>query len=157
MLCHRCQHTLWTASVSQKGRPPIPASLLDPPVLAGQRELERFPVESLRGYVSSITHEGAFIDVGAEVEGWVHVSLLSDEYVRDPFTFLTVGEEVQTIVTSIVNTAVGNLASRSASTSGVAPLPSRQASSRLYLSMAPSKMRLRPQRPADKEVEAIGT
>ena len=32
--------------------------------------------------------------MGAEVEGWVHVSLLSDEYVRDPFTFLTVGEEV---------------------------------------------------------------
>ena len=50
---------------------------------------------SLEGVVRRITTFGAFVDVGGEQLGLVHISALADKFVRDPNELLSVGERVQ--------------------------------------------------------------
>jgi len=47
------------------------------------------------GSVKRLENFGAFIDIGAEREGLVHISELSHNYVKHPSEVLTVGDEVQ--------------------------------------------------------------
>jgi len=47
------------------------------------------------GTVKRLENFGAFIDIGAEREGLVHISELSHNYVKHPSEVLTVGGEVQ--------------------------------------------------------------
>ncbi|MEZ4590259.1 MAG: S1 RNA-binding domain-containing protein [Chloroflexota bacterium] len=47
------------------------------------------------GTVKRLENFGAFIDIGAEREGLVHISELSHNYVKHPSEVLTVGDEVQ--------------------------------------------------------------
>ena len=49
-----------------------------------------------------VRHEnfGAFIDIGAEKEGLVHISEISHDYIRHPSQAIAVGEEVQVKVLS---------------------------------------------------------
>eukprot|EP00435_Cladocopium_sp_Y103_P035833 s266_g9.t1 len=144
-LCQR-EQSLHTAKVAEEARPAIPANLLEPPPVAAKTALRRFPVEELflgqqlTGYVSSISNEGVFVDVGAETEGWVHIAALSDDFVEDPFAAVQIGDEVQAVVTSI-------MPNRKATTAfpedvGLTPVPSQDSRSLLYLSMA-SKTSLR--------------
>ena len=55
-------------------------------VLRGQKQPRK-------GVVTSVAEEGVFVDIGAEAEGWVHISLLSDSFVDDPFEVVQVGDE----------------------------------------------------------------
>jgi len=48
-----------------------------------------------QGTVTRIEGYGAFIDIGAERPGMVHVSELADGYVQSPSDVVTVGEEVE--------------------------------------------------------------
>jgi len=50
---------------------------------------------SLEGVVRRITSFGAFVDVGAEQHGLVHISALADKFVQDPHQLLSVGDVVQ--------------------------------------------------------------
>jgi small subunit ribosomal protein S1 len=47
------------------------------------------------GTVSRLENFGAFIDIGAEREGLVHISELSHDYVKSPQEVVSVGDEVQ--------------------------------------------------------------
>jgi small subunit ribosomal protein S1 len=47
------------------------------------------------GTVSRLENFGAFIDIGAEREGLVHISELSHDYVKSPQEVVNVGDEVQ--------------------------------------------------------------
>jgi ribosomal protein S1 len=47
------------------------------------------------GKVSRLENFGAFIDIGAEREGLVHISELSHDFVRHPREVIAVGDEVQ--------------------------------------------------------------
>ena len=47
------------------------------------------------GTVTRLENFGAFINIGAEREGLVHISELSHDYVKHPSEVLTVGDEVQ--------------------------------------------------------------
>jgi small subunit ribosomal protein S1 len=47
------------------------------------------------GAVSRLENFGAFIDIGAEREGLVHISELSHDYVKSPQEVVNVGDEVQ--------------------------------------------------------------
>lgn len=47
------------------------------------------------GVVTRLENYGAFIDIGAEKEGLVHISEISHEYVKHPSQVLQVGDEVQ--------------------------------------------------------------
>ncbi len=47
------------------------------------------------GTVTRLENYGAFVDIGAEREGLVHISEISHDYVKDPSEQLSVGDEVQ--------------------------------------------------------------
>lgn len=54
--------------------------------------------QTYTGTITRLENYGAFIDVGAEREGLVHISEISHDYVKHPSDLLTVGDEVQVLV-----------------------------------------------------------
>jgi uncharacterized protein len=55
----------------------------------------------LPGIVTNVTAFGAFVDVGVHQDGLVHVSQLSDAFVRDPSEVVKVGQRVQVTVVEV--------------------------------------------------------
>ncbi len=55
----------------------------------------------LPGIVTNVTAFGAFVDVGVHQDGLVHVSHLSDNFVRDPSEVVKVGQKVQVTVMEV--------------------------------------------------------
>lgn len=66
------------------------------PLLVEWRELR--PGVSLRGKVVKVEKFGAFVDVGAERPGLVHVSEMSRDYVSTPDDVVKVGDQVDVVV-----------------------------------------------------------
>ena len=75
-------------------------------LLENQREqrehlLEKITVgERLQGTVASIVSFGAFVDLGG-LDGLIHVSELSWKHIRHPSEVVSVGDEVDVIVTEV--------------------------------------------------------
>ena len=44
--------------------------------------------------MTNITNFGAFVDIGVKDSGLVHVSHLSDKFVRDPMEVVSLGQQV---------------------------------------------------------------
>ena len=59
------------------------------------------PGMELNGVVTNITNFGAFVDVGVHQDGLVHISAMSDTYVKNPADFLKVGQKVKVWVLEI--------------------------------------------------------
>ncbi|XP_010937186.1 polyprotein of EF-Ts, chloroplastic [Elaeis guineensis] len=78
-----------TSTAKSKRPRPVRKSEM-PPV----KDEELVPGASFKGKVRSIQPFGAFVDFGAFTNGLVHVSRLSDEYVKDVASFVSVGQEV---------------------------------------------------------------
>ncbi|XP_041006683.1 polyprotein of EF-Ts, chloroplastic isoform X2 [Juglans microcarpa x Juglans regia] len=74
---------------SQRPRPVRKSEM--PPV----KDEELVPGAAFTGKVRSIQPFGAFVDFGAFTDGLVHVSRLSDSYVKDVGSIVSVGQEVQ--------------------------------------------------------------
>ena len=55
----------------------------------------------VKGKVTGITNFGAFVDIGNNTTGLVHISEISDKYVKDIHDILTVGDEVTVKVMSV--------------------------------------------------------
>ncbi len=55
----------------------------------------------LPGVVTNVTAFGAFVDVGVHVDGLVHVSQLSDRFVKDPSQVVKVQQRVEARVVSV--------------------------------------------------------
>ena len=55
----------------------------------------------LPGIVTNVTAFGAFVDIGVHQDGLVHVSQLSDNYVRDAAEVVKVGQRVQVTVVEV--------------------------------------------------------
>lgn len=53
------------------------------------------PGMMVTGKVVRIANFGAFVNIGARTDGLVHVSEMSDEFVRNPADVVSVGDEVQ--------------------------------------------------------------
>lgn len=53
------------------------------------------------GVVTNITNFGCFVDMGIKVKGLVHVSQLSDKFVRDPATVVSIGQRVRVKVLEV--------------------------------------------------------
>ena len=51
--------------------------------------------------VTNITNFGAFVDVGVHQDGLVHISAMSDTYIKNPADFLKVGQKVKVWVLEI--------------------------------------------------------
>lgn len=59
------------------------------------------PGMKLPGIVTNVTAFGAFVDVGVHQDGLVHVSQLSDHFVRDASEVVKVGQKVQVTVVEV--------------------------------------------------------
>ncbi|KAI3714649.1 hypothetical protein L6452_21607 [Arctium lappa] len=77
------------AKSKQRSRPVRKSEM--PPV----KDEELVPGASFTGKVRSIQPFGAFVDFGAFTDGLVHVSRLSDGYVKDVANVVSVGQEVK--------------------------------------------------------------
>ena len=55
----------------------------------------------LTGTVRNVVDFGAFVDIGVGQDGLVHISELSDKYVRRPMDVVSVGEQVKVRVINI--------------------------------------------------------
>lgn len=55
----------------------------------------------LPGVVTNVTAFGAFVDIGVHQDGLVHISHLSDQFVKDPATVVSVGQKVNITVTEV--------------------------------------------------------
>ena len=55
----------------------------------------------LPGIVTNVTAFGAFVDVGVHQDGLVHISQLSDQFVRDPNEVVKVGQKVHVTVMEV--------------------------------------------------------
>lgn len=55
----------------------------------------------LEGVVTNVTNFGAFVDVGVHQDGLVHISELSNRYIRDPNDVVKVGQIVKVKVLSV--------------------------------------------------------
>ncbi len=63
--------------------------------------------EKVQGKVSGITNFGAFIDLGDHKTGLVHISQISDKYVKDIHDILNIGDEVTVKVLKIDGDKIG--------------------------------------------------
>jgi uncharacterized protein len=50
------------------------------------------PGMGLKGTVTNVTNFGAFVDIGVHQDGLVHISELSDDYVKNPADVVSVGD-----------------------------------------------------------------
>jgi uncharacterized protein len=55
----------------------------------------------LEGIVTNVANFGAFVDVGVHQDGLVHVSELSDRFVKDPAEVVKVGEKIKVRVLGV--------------------------------------------------------
>jgi uncharacterized protein len=80
-----------------------PRQAFEPPAFRDDvRKLEDLaPGMVLEGVVTNVTAFGAFVDVGVHQDGLVHVSQLSDRFVKDPHAVAHVGETMKVRVLEV--------------------------------------------------------
>jgi uncharacterized protein len=59
------------------------------------------PGQRLPGIVTNVTAFGAFVDIGVHQDGLVHISQMSDDFVKNPAEVLKVGQRVQATVMEV--------------------------------------------------------
>lgn len=55
----------------------------------------------LEGVITNVTHFGAFVDIGVHQDGLVHISALSDTFIKDPREVVKAGDVVKVKVMSV--------------------------------------------------------
>ena len=55
----------------------------------------------LKGTVRNVSDFGAFVDIGVHLDGLVHISQMSDKFIRNPMEVVSVGDIIQVKVLSI--------------------------------------------------------
>jgi uncharacterized protein len=56
---------------------------------------------TLEGVVTNVTNFGAFVDIGVHQDGLVHISALSNSFVKDPHTVVKTGDVVKVKVMEV--------------------------------------------------------
>ena len=59
------------------------------------------PGMQIEGVVTNVAAFGAFVDIGVHQDGLVHVSQLSDRFVRDPAEVVKVGQKLKVTVLEV--------------------------------------------------------
>lgn len=73
-----------------------------PQFQSGIREIADLqPGMTLEGTVTNVTNFGAFVDIGVHQDGLVHVSELSNRFVKDPYEVVKVGQIVKVKVLTV--------------------------------------------------------
>jgi len=83
--------TLWIDKVDPEKKQ-IMVTLIEP-LKVDWRDLENG--QTYTGKITRLENYGAFVDIGAEREGLVHISEISHDYVKHPSEQINVGDEVQ--------------------------------------------------------------
>jgi len=55
----------------------------------------------LKGTVRNVVDFGAFVDIGVKQDGLVHVSEMADRFVQNPYDVVSVGDQVNVVITTI--------------------------------------------------------
>jgi len=55
----------------------------------------------LKGTVRNIVDFGAFVDIGVHQDGLVHVSEITDRYIKHPSDVLKVGQKVKAVIINL--------------------------------------------------------
>ncbi|MFT0213764.1 Tex family protein [Pseudomonas sp. F1_0610] len=55
----------------------------------------------LEGVITNVTNFGAFVDIGVHQDGLVHISALSDQFIKDPHTLVKAGDIVKVKVMEV--------------------------------------------------------
>ena len=55
----------------------------------------------LKGTVRNVIDFGAFVDIGVHQDGLVHISQISDKYIKHPLEVVSVGDIVEVKVISV--------------------------------------------------------
>jgi uncharacterized protein len=55
----------------------------------------------LEGVVANVTNFGAFVDIGVHQDGLVHISALSEKFVKDPYEVVKAGDIVKVKVMEV--------------------------------------------------------
>ena len=63
--------------------------------LSSRQAIDLRPGMKLEGIVTNITKFGAFVDIGVHQDGLVHISELSNHYVKDPRDVVKAGQIVK--------------------------------------------------------------
>jgi uncharacterized protein len=89
------------AELAKPGRDP--RAKFEPPQFRDDvRSLEDLEVGmDLEGIITNVTAFGAFVDVGVHQDGLVHVSKLSDKFVKDPASIVKVGDKIRVRVLAV--------------------------------------------------------
>jgi ribosomal protein S1 len=88
---------VWVTRVSKKDNR-IGLSMVEPPALDWN---DIRPGQIFTGKVTRLERFGAFVDIGAEREGMVHVSEMGSGYIGQPSDVVKVGEEVEVHVLEV--------------------------------------------------------
>lgn len=91
--------TVWVRSVDQKRKRISLTMMKSHSHHQSLRDLE--PGMVLEGTVEGIASFGAFVDIGAPVNGLVHVSEMADSYVRRPQSLVSPGDDVRVRVLEV--------------------------------------------------------
>lgn len=60
------------------------------------------PEMMVDGIITNLTRFGAFVNIGLPVEGMIHVSQLSNEFIEDPAQMVSVGQQVKVRILEVV-------------------------------------------------------
>lgn len=88
-------------SLLRPGRDPreeLPPPLLREDVLKIE---DLSPGMHLKGTVRNVVDFGAFVDIGLKNDGLVHISQMSEQYIRDPFEVVAVGDIIDVWVVNV--------------------------------------------------------
>ena len=56
---------------------------------------------TLKGTVTNVTNFGSFVDIGVHQDGLIHISKLSNKFVKNPYDIVTVGYTVNVKVLNV--------------------------------------------------------
>jgi uncharacterized protein len=59
------------------------------------------PGMRLEGVITNITNFGAFVDIGVHQDGLVHISMMANQFVKDPHTIVKTGDVVKVKVMEV--------------------------------------------------------
>lgn len=68
------------------------------------------PGMELQGTVRNVVDFGAFVDIGVKQDGMVHISKLSNRFVKHPSDVVAVGEDIVTVWVDHVDMNKGRVA-----------------------------------------------
>jgi uncharacterized protein len=89
------------AELDKPGRDPRP-EFKTAQFAAGIETIKDLHIDmQLEGVITNVTNFGAFVDIGVHQDGLVHISQLSNHFVKDPHTLVKTGDIVHVRVTDV--------------------------------------------------------